>query len=251
MSNRILTLLVVVLAIVATSAVTMVVGKSGEGAINKEEVEKVIATFLTDNPEVIVEAFSEAQRRQEAKAAEDSEKTIKERSDELVNDATTPQSGSKDANVNIVMFSDYNCGFCKRVMPDVARILEENDDVRFIHKDMPILGERSVVNAKAAVAAYYLNPDKWLAFHTEMLLRTPRNDDQLFALAEKQGIDKEALKKEMESAKVQERLQKNIMLGQAVGVRGTPAFIINGEFIRGAVGYDQLNAIVKNSRENS
>lgn len=257
--NRLLVLVVFVLAIVCTAAITVLLIKGAPKAVevatteigagvSAEEVEKTVAKFLKDNPYVIVEAFQAAKQADADKERVNSEQAIKTRADEILNDPNSPFTGNPDGDVTIVKFSDYSCGYCKRVVPDLITLLSEDKNIKFVMKDFPILGPQSTVNSKAAMAVFKLNPDKWWDFHKAMLKTTPRNKEQLLALAAKQGVDSAALETEMAKPEYQAQIQKNISLGGAIGVRGTPAFVINGNFVRGAVGLDVFRERVAAAR---
>ena len=245
-ANRLLLVLVFVLTIVCTATITFlaVKGEAPEpktqigAGVSAEDVAEIVEKFITENPNVIIQAFQQAKQRQAVREREVAEKEIKVREKDINHDPKTPFTGNPDGDVTIVKFSDYNCGFCKRVVPDLLTILKEDKNVKFVMKDFPILGPRSTANSKAALAVNKMAPEKWWDFHLAMLKSAPRTDDQLLALAEKVGVDSAKLKVEMAKAEHAKQITKNLSLGQSIGVRGTPAFVINGEFIRGAVSLD-------------
>jgi protein-disulfide isomerase len=256
--NRVLIIVVFLLTIACSVALTLLLVKPAAteeqqvtaigAGVSAEEVEKTVALFLKENPHVIVAAFQASKQKDATKEREASEKAIKSRANEIVNDPSSPFTGNPKGDVTIVKFSDYNCGFCKRVVPDLQKILDTDKNVKFVMKDFPILGPRSSINSSAAVSVFRLNPEKWWEFNKAMLKNTPRNDEQLYALVAKHGVDVDALKLEMKKPEVAAHLDKNRSLGSAIGVRGTPAFVINGEFIRGAVGLDTFRERIAAAR---
>ncbi len=262
-ASRFLAVLVFLLTIVCTASVTLlVVGNTQEeqeqtqgtevvSGVSAEEIEKTVAQFLKDNPYVIVQAFQAAKQQEADKEREQSEQAIKLRKQEINNDPYTPFTGNPDGDVTIVKFSDYNCGFCKRVVPDIITLLEEDKNIKFVVKDFPILGPRSIENSKAAIAVFKIAPEKWWEFHMAMLKRSPNTNDQLLALAGSVGVDMAQLQEEMKKPEYQKQIDKNLALGSAIGVRGTPAFVINGEFIRGAVGLDVFKDRIAAAREKN
>ncbi len=221
---------------------------SGKSGADEKAVRSIMDAYLEEHPEVIVNAFMKARQAQMAKDEQDAGKNIAARMDELQNDPATPFTGNPKADVTIVMFSDYNCGFCKHSMPDIIALLKEDKNVRLVSKDFPILGDRSQVNARAALAVWGMDKDKWFDFHVDMLKDTPQTDDQLLAMATKHGIAADKLKEEMAKQKYLDRIQANLQLGQNIGVRGTPAFVINGDFLRGALDLQTLKAKVAEIR---
>ena len=255
--TRFMIFMLFVLGIICSATVTYIVldnkqpetAATGSGGLDIAAVESTIDAYLEAHPEVIVNAFTKARETQLKQQQEAAEKTISSKIDELEHSSTTPFAGNKNGDVVVVTFSDYNCGYCKRVMPDILALLKEDADVKFVHKDFPILGERSIVNAKASMAFFELYSNKWLDFHTEMLKDTPRNDDQLYALVAKMGGDVETFKKETAKPDYQTRIQENMQLGQSIGVRGTPAFVVDGEYIRGAVDLRTFKQKISEARQ--
>lgn len=252
MANRLLIVLVVILSIVSAASITALTSKnSGTGNVDEERVKEIVYEFLSSSPDVIVNAFNDARAAQESQQNKQAEKQISKNITLLENDPRTPVIGNPDGDVTIVKFSDYNCGYCKRVAPDLIKLLEEDKDVKLVVKDFPILGERSVINSQAAMAVYALDKSKYENFHLEMLKRTPRNDEQLFALAKKEGIDPDALSAEMQKPRYDLQVEETMKLANEIGIRGTPAFIIGGEYIPGAISYEQLKEKVAAARARS
>lgn len=265
-TNRFFIVVVVILTIMTTISLTLQFssnGKLGENAtatsgvssssgvtssFDRAAIEKIIAEYLDEHPEIILSSFYKAKQLQEEQVTANSEKTIKSKREELENDPKSPYVGNKNADVTIVKFSDYNCGYCKRVLPDLITLLKEDKNLKLVLKDFPILGPQSVLTSKAALAANSLDPSKWWKFHTAMMKSTPRNKEQIFEIAKKVGYDLVALEAEINKPAIDAQIQKNLGLGQSIGVRGTPAFVIGGNFIRGAVGLSTFREEVKKAR---
>jgi len=259
-TNRFFIVVVIVLTIMTTISLTLQFSSNGElgenanaasdssGTIDRDAVEKIIAEYLDAHPEIILNSFYKARQKQEQKISANAAKTIKTKREELENDPKSPYVGKKDADVTIVKFSDYNCGYCKRVVPDLITLLKEDKNLKLVLKDMPILGPQSVLNSKAALVANSLDPSKWWKFHTSMMKSTPRNKDQILAIAKKVGFDTAKFEAEMNNPAIDAQLQKNLALGQSIGVSGTPAFVIGGKFIRGAVGLSVFRDEISKAR---
>lgn len=265
-TNRLLALVVVILTVVATVSLTLHFNNDTQTAasggldanaapsevenfeVNPEVMEKLIGDYLAKHPEVIVSAFEAVKVKQERLLAERAGKTIQTKIVDLEKDPRTPYVGNGDADVTIVKFSDYNCGYCKRVVPDLITLLKEDKNVKLVVKDFPILGPQSIVSSKAAIVAGQLSPEKWWKFHTGMLKSSPRNEAQVLAIAEKAGYDVEAFKAEMKKPWVDNQIQKNMKLGTEIGIRGTPAFVIGGELKRGAIGLSDFREAVAKAR---
>ena len=257
---RFLVFLTIILSMVATAAVTTIVlrgdkevveGGSAANPVGSAESIKIgemVGDYIRANPQVIINAFTEGKRIQEAEQSRKAEKNISSKRAELENDAGTPFVGNPKGDVVIVKFSDYNCGYCKRVLPDIRKLLAEDKNLKFVFKDFPILGPTSTLDAKAAIAAFRIAPEKYFEFHAALLEGSIRSEEQILAAAARLGIDSSKLREEMKKPEIQSQIQKNMALGQAVGVRGTPAFVIDGKMNRGAAGYAQMKSLIREAR---
>ena len=86
---------------------------------------------------------------------------------ELFDDAASPVAGNAAAEVTIVQFFDYKCGYCRRVSPTLSTLLEKHKNVRIIYKELPILGADSHMASRAALAAE--KQGAYVAFHRELM----------------------------------------------------------------------------------
>ena len=271
-SSRFLAVVAVIFAIIASSSLTYIITHKDKGnagnyraygngkhkpvndvanqvAISDERIKELVAEYIIQNPLALVEAIQNARIEQQKIEQEKAKENISAKKDVLENDKGTPFVGNKDGDVVLVKFSDYNCGYCKRMGPDFQKILQEDKNVKIVMKDFPILGDMSGMLARAALAVYQLDSGSYFDFHISMLKKTPRNEAQILALAEEFGIDKAVMKKEMAKSEYENQLRSNLQLGQQIGVTGTPAFIINGKIFPGAVSYERLKTLVKQARE--
>ena len=170
---------------------------------------------------------------------------------ELVADPETPVGGNTKGDVTVVEFVDYRCGYCKRAHSTIKKLLKDDNAVRYVIKDFPILGPQSVIASRAALAIWRINPEKHQAYHNEMMLIRGAIDEKLVVeTANKLGIDKKLLKKTMAGEAVDTVLAKNSRLAKALNINGTPAFIIGDQILPGAVDLATLKKIVAKTRNN-
>lgn len=251
---RFLILLVFIFAVVATVSLTIVfVGKgknsasvvSSNGGVNKEEVESIVKDYLTKNPEVIVQSFMVARQKEQEIAEKESSKNVKNYLKEINNDPNSPVLGNAKGKDVVVEYSDYRCGYCKKAAPDIKKLIETNKNVKVIIKNYPILGEESTQIAKLSLAVYKTNPAKFQQFHEGIYQKGVSSKEQGLQLAEEIGIDAKKLAEEVTKSQYQDIINKNLEIGQKIGINGTPAFIVNGNLVRGAVGYDSLVSQLK------
>jgi protein-disulfide isomerase len=223
----------------------------GVSAEQRQAIEAIIRDYITDHPEIVVNALRTYQAQIQKEEQQQAEAALQDAEDELLNDPGTPVAGNPDGDVTIVEFFDYNCGYCKQVLPSIQTLLETDENVRYVFKEFPILGAGSVTASRAALAVWNLEPEKYLPFHVALMsARGSPGEQQIFDIAERVGIDPAALRAEMQKPEIEETLRANIALGQRINIKGTPAFIINGQIVPGAVSLDALKELVSAARES-
>ena len=158
-----------------------------------------------------------------------------------------PERGAADAPVTIVEWSDFECPYCKRVLPTLERLLEEYPtEVRLVFRHFPLhaIHPNAQAAAEAAVCAQDLGAF-WelhdLMFEEQDTLSASDLKDK----AERAGLDAEAFAVCMEAEDTPDRVEADRRAGIEVGVNGTPALFVNGRPLAGAVAYEDLAAVVE------
>jgi protein-disulfide isomerase len=141
----------------------------------------------------------------------------------------------------MVEFFDYNCGFCKHALPDMVKLLDSNHDIKFVLKEFPVLGEGSVEAAKVAVAARMQDPKKYMQFHQKLLGgRGAADKARALAVAREVGFDVARIERDMASEEVNTTIAEDMKLADALGINGTPSYVVGEDLVVGAVGFDEL-----------
>ncbi len=214
----------------------------------RSEIGGIIRDYLLNNPEVLREAFEELQRREQMAEAERAQTNIREHAASIFRSDKDLVIGNPDGKVTLVEYFDYNCGFCKRALPDVLKLVDEDKDLRIVIKEFPILGPGSTFAARAALASG--KQGKYWEFHLALLeQRGAVNEQSVMRVAKKIGLDVDKLKADMTSPEIENTLRSNMAIAQLLGINGTPAFIIDDKLIPGAVGYETLAGTVNQIRE--
>jgi protein-disulfide isomerase len=218
-------------------------------AAELDPFEQRVREYLLKNPEVIMEALQILQERQRAAEADNLKRTIAERSEEILNDPAAPVGGNASGDVTLVEFFDYNCPYCRRVAPTVADLEEADPDLRIVYKEYPILGPGSQFAARAALASQ--RQGKYVAFHNALMQATEQVTEQtVMAIAREVGLDTEQLRADMQDPAIQEAIGRNLQLANALGITGTPSFIIGEEVVPGAVDHRTLQSLIARARGN-
>lgn len=218
--------------------------------VTKQELPALVKEVLLNDPEIVMEAVQKLREKQKVEADKKTREAIAANKDALYNDPSSPIIGNaKDADVTIVEFFDYHCGYCRHILPVITQIVKDDPKVRVIFKEYPILSDDSVVAARAAIAASRLSKDKYFAFHTGLMGVQGKYDEKAFIdIASKAGVDGAALIKEMAKDDVGVTLDKSRKLGEAIGVTGTPALIMNDHFLPGAMSLEDMKKMIANVR---
>jgi protein-disulfide isomerase len=206
----------------------------------KTEIENIIKTYITAHPDVMISSVETYYNKKQAESNADQGGKVDNAPPSLLNDPNSPTIGPKDAKVAVIEFFDYNCGYCKQVASDVERLVKENKDkVKFVFKELPILADSSKVAARYALAAN--KQGKYWEFHSLVMLHQgPMDESYLNSAAKDAGVDLDKLKKDIDSPEIIDELSKTVDLARALGVRGTPFFVIGKEKVPGAVTYEQM-----------
>jgi protein-disulfide isomerase len=218
-------------------------------SMTKDEVQAIVKDYIQANPEAIIKSLTEYQQKAQKNQDAEAQKNVISKKDELENDATTPVAGNPKGDVTIVEFFDYSCGYCKKVFPYLTELLKEDPNVKLVLKEFPILGPNSLLASQAALAVNIINPAKYVDFHNALMKERVSGKDAILKIAGDLGLDTAAISAKMDSPEVAAIIEKNRKLAGDIGVHGTPAFVINGEFIPGAIEYDEMKQRVKAARE--
>ena len=168
----------------------------------------------------------------------------------IYDDAGNVVLGNPDGDVTLVEMFDYNCGYCRRALPDLATLMAEDPGLKVILKEFPILSEGSVDAAKVAVlVAEDTTLDYW-AFHQKLFATRGQVDaGAALAAAEAVGGSRVAMMIGMNSPRINETLQQSYELADALNISGTPTYIIGDELVPGAIGLDALRQKIANVRD--
>ena len=215
--------------------------------VELDAFEQRVREYLLKNPEVIMEALQILQQRQRATEAENLKRTIAERSEEVLNDPAAPVGGNLAGDITLVEFFDYNCPYCRRVAPTVTELVEADPDLRVIYKEFPILGPGSQFAARAALASR--RQGKYIPFHKALMQATEQvSEETVMEVARTVGLDTEQLRADMQDPAIQEAIARNLQLADALGITGTPSFIIGQEIVPGAVDLRTLQSMIARAR---
>ncbi len=164
-----------------------------------------------------------------------------------VNVDDDPAKGPAEAPVTIIEFSDFQCPFCKRVLPVLEQVITTYPGkVRLVYRDFPILSIHPHAQRSAEAAECAREQGKFWEYHDALFA-----DQEQFAVtklsdyARSIGLDMAAFEQCLASNKYTAEVQKDAADGEQAGVTGTPAFFINGRLLSGAQPFDAFRQIIE------
>jgi protein-disulfide isomerase len=216
-------------------------------AAQTKEIGSIVRDYLVNNPEVLRDAMVELDRREKEAQQAAREKIISDNAN-LFSSPHQAVIGNPNGKVTLVEFFDYNCGYCKKALEDLAKLVKEDPNLRVVLKDFPVLGPGSVEAAQVASALRsQFSGDKFWAYHQKLLMtRGQIGKAQALAVAKEMGADMGKLDRDMANPDVKAGIQEVMQMADGLNLTGTPSWVVGKEVVVGAVGYDDLKGKIGN-----
>lgn len=206
------------------------------GSMDRDEVEKIVREYILENPEIIEEALialTEKDRLEQMQADKD---LIAENASALYGEDNAYGIGPEDAEITIVEFFDYRCGYCKTSVDWVRALPEDYDgNVRVVFRELPIFGGISETASLAALAAG--KQGKYVEMHMALMgikQNKDLTDAKIDEVAASVGVNVKKMRADMRSQDVQKQLADSKALARKLQVEGTPNFFLGDTVVRGA-----------------
>jgi protein-disulfide isomerase len=233
----------------AGAAITLVLA-FGAGALGLSPFAaangSALHAYLVAHPDVLVEMTNKLQAQQDSDEDNARQAAVNKLGMKAFFDPRVAFiTGPANAKTTVVEFFDYNCPYCRASLPAMKKFYETHRNARFAFIEFPIKGPQSTVAARAAMAARR-QPDKYLAFHFALMSQDgPDDDDTVYSVARKTGLDLTRLKADMAAPGVDLALAQAHTLAGAAGIDGTPAFIVDGKIREGAMTDETFTEMTK------
>lgn len=210
----------------------------------RAEIVAVLRHALATDPSILRDAVVALRADEQARQAA----AVSQAELALTHDAGDPIAGDAAGSVTLVEFYDLRCPYCRHMLPVVGELLRRDPHLRLVYKDIPILGAPSVLGARAVLAAqrqggYGRLHDAIMAPGAPAITL-----DSLKGEAVAAGLDWPRLQRDMDDPAIAERLEANVTLAHQLGIDGTPAYVVGGHLLPGAVGLAELQAAVAAAR---
>ena len=239
--------------LLAISAPALALDLDAMNASEKELFGQQVRAYLLDNPEVIMEVFSVLEQRQQQAELESDTLLIASSLEEIQNDGFSWVGGNPDGDITMVEFLDYKCAYCRKAHKEVANLVKSDGNIRLVVKEYPILSEDSYELSRAAIATLQsLGPDAYKKMYNQFIEHNgPVNDQVITFLANKVGLDGQAIIAQMAQPSVDEHIKRTRALGETLNITGTPTFIFNDQMVRGYVPESAMVDIVAQLRRQT
>ncbi len=203
---------------------------------DKREIEKIVREYILENPEIIGEALDKLMLAEEQRAEEAKKDALKEHLAALRDPAGGFVLGAADADAEVVVveFFDYHCGYCKEAAGFVNELAQKEKDVQVVFRELPIIRKESKYAAQYALATRKFG--KYNELHMAMMREPgPWTETKLDALASRLGMDTNAIKAELEEDSFEEVLDETLDIAIDIELTGTPSFVVatvDGEYTK-------------------
>ena len=227
---------------------------ANSAAVSSEQrraIEGIVKDYLVEHPEILLEVQTALETKLAQQEAERTKTLVAEHAKEIYRAPNAPVAGNPDGDITVVEFFDYNCGYCKRGFAEIAKLVEQDKNVRVVFKEFPILRDESEQAARVALAARMQG--KYWDVHSDLITTKGLVNEAVgLKIAEKHGLDMEKLKADMASAEVKDELERVKELAQKLSINGTPHFLVGDRAIGGAPEnlYDVLETHVTELRKS-
>lgn len=207
-----------------------------QGHGGRANTEAIVRDYILNNPEILPEAMKRLQARE-------ANQLVSRHRPALETPFKGAWAGAAKADVTLVMFTDYSCGYCRASAADIDRLLATDKKLKVVWREIPILGPDSEAAARAALAA--AGQGRYLDFHRRLFAAGPPDEASIARAQKEAGV---ALPQDADGM-INREIDTNLQLARQLGVTGTPTFVIGDQVLQGAVGYEALSKAISAARK--
>jgi protein-disulfide isomerase len=198
--------------------------------------DRMVREALVSNPQILVESADALRDSQYAP-------TLAANRAALETPFATSWKGAAKPDVVLVEFFDYACSYCRASNPHVDRLLKEDQGLRVVYRELPILGPDSVDAARQSLAAS--KAGRFAQFNQAMWDAGRPGPQTIAAAANAAGV----LQPAENTPEIEAEIKRNYQLAGQLGATGTPLFVVGDRVMNAAVGYDALKQAIADARK--
>ena len=168
----------------------------------------------------------------------------------ILYDPAAPVGGNPKGNLNLIVFSDYNCLYCKSSEPDLDRAVKADGNVRVVYKDWPVITPDSIRGAQWALAAKYQG--RYADAHYAMMGipggKIPA--EKMREAIARSGVDMARLDADLQAHAddIEKLLRRNMAQAESLGFMGTPAYIVGEYRVMQTLSLDGFKRVIADAR---
>lgn len=227
------TLPLVAVAGVAAGALAMLGFDRSVG--DRARTETIVRDYVLTHPELIPEAMQRLQDKETGSRVADNRRAILE-------PVGSAWAGNPKGDVTVVEYFDYNCGYCRASLPEIAKLIAADPKVRIVYRELPVLAETSRDAARASLAA--ARQGKFATFHDALYAAGPVTPAAIAATARRVGVDLS----DAASAANDAEIASNLKVAGTLGMTGTPSWVIGNRVLSGALPMETLQKAIADAR---
>lgn len=215
---------------------------------NQNQDSEVAEKEFEQKVEKAIEKYIAKQQEKALKAQEEANKIIQVEGVSVDDDAML---GDPEAAVTIIEFSDFDCFYCQKYAQETYPLLKKNyinnKKVKYVARDFPLASHPLALQKALAAECVreQSNDETYFAFHHLMFTKKATNQEEILELAQEVGVDAKKVGKCLAAEKYRAEVEQDLADGKESGVTGTPAFFINGWFLKGAYPYEKFVEIIE------
>lgn len=166
----------------------------------------------------------------------------------LERDPNAPVLGNPRGDITLTEFFDYNCPFCKKIMPKMQQLISADPGLRVVFREWPVFGEGSDFAARAALAA--LAQGKYWQMHSGLMqMRDRAAEPSVMRVVRKLGLDEAKLRADMQSDRVSSHIATSFELADHMSLVGTPTLIAGDDAVFGDQSLDDIQTLIAKARK--
>lgn len=210
----------------------------------KKGFEKSVLDVMKKNPDLAAQAPAPEQPSAPPSEEDEIKKALADKVS--VNIGDTPVRGKKDAPIQIIVFSDFQCPFSKRGADTVSALEQKyGDKLMFVYKHLPLpFHPEAMPAAKATLAA--ARQGKYYEYHDKLFENQAQLSEALYVqIAKDLGLNVDKFNKDRNSKEIEDIVQADVAQANSLGFNGTPGFALNGVKILGAYPQEHFEKIIQ------
>jgi protein-disulfide isomerase len=204
---------------------------TGMTDMERQRIQSVVRDYVLDHGEMLPEAMERYERKQVTALLDQARP-------ELETPFYGAVGGNRRGDVTLVVFFDFRCPYCHSARKDIDALIARDSGLRVVYRDFPVLdapGRPPLSRAAAQLALAAAQQNRYVAFH-DAVFDGPRplTQESLVAAARRAGLNELAAANAARNPDVVEAINRNLELGQLLGVSGTPTYVIGPHVLSGA-----------------